>query len=257
MQLFLDVIPYFQSAKDAVRFIEAAGIPPEVVPKWTKLPVPKLQVGACSQKTKTLQTKNYYAVTMVRAMDLSPQANDEPRHCPEFAVRWLLSIAKSGCKLNACRNAHAPRRVGIPGAYPLAKITSLVYGNRARPEQITCYMDGDKFFVSGSGGWEQITFDRLLAVMSRAVLRVLTKAHASGIARLAITAQNHLYGSDLERECSIARLHYLRDTIGAQLGRLAHLDRTGARAEKIKQMLLNNREHLKEYGALDDLARSP
>lgn len=254
--LLLEVVSSFDTAGAAVRFIAAANLDPEQVPKWTKEPI-TLPLGRLSPQTRALVKKGYYHIPTVRTFNARLKTHGE---CVAFAKNWILAIAEHGADEYFAGNdpaleANVSRSIGLKhGATPLATMVSKIYSNRNNPEDISCYMTDDgQCFVRGQRDWEPIELNALLAKLSQSMLSILRCAYGSAMLQVNTDAQQlaTLYGSALSAICSQQNIA-LNDCVNLRkavcekfdnlrVGRMAQFSHgNGAQIEEIKEILRRN-----------------
>lgn len=257
--LYQDVIPYFVSANDALAFIKATGLSAEDVPKWTKMPFIKLQVGERTETTRILQEKGYYIVSYTRNFKFRQD------HCGTsvaLAEKWLLAIAHCGFEWYRrnphANNAQALKSVGLrTSATPLTAMAEMIYANQLEPTTIACYMDGSgKCFMYcrkyDSDGWTPFSFEVMLNMMSLAAHGILITARSNVVRQLEEAILTKKYNYQADRDSDVAVRDELLKMGEAQLSGMAHLDiNNEIHVNAIRRILLKNGEFLKGRGAFD------
>lgn len=226
--LLLDVIPHFQSAKEAITFIAAADLPLKRIPRWPGEAALKLQGnGGISLAASVLQEKNYYAIRTV----FSFGEEHSMRSGEKLARRWLLKCVDR------------PASIFDPGlADHLVDLMSVYYFNPDKPLGLTCYMDGNVCFVNGRYGWEEMHFGKVLDIISTHMGHVLEDARS----RLLIDTIGQL--ADEPGQSSTHQIMFGTSIWTLQLmARVPH--DFGQHAATVKKLLRRNKTWLEAHGA--------
>lgn len=243
--LLLDVLSCFRTARDAVNFITASGLRPELVPTWDKEPVERLVTVAVTPFMRVLREKGYCVDCVIFTFGAHPRVSEI--NSVKAARDWIMRIASEN-KFNKYWDSSI-KTLRYRWQKPLMDIIAKKY-HTDDTRTLTCYGTGGKYFIHGQHGWEPIEFRALVEALSRELADILSAAHDRALLYLGgqLTVSMHV-GVDLNphvqhmtKELSAAS-RYLR-----QVARFGHADSI---AEEIKKMLSQNWKWLAAFGVFD------
>lgn len=247
--VLLDVIRHFESARDAANFIKAAGIPLEHVPVWPKKPVPKVQVGECSDTTTALYEKGYYELH--RAAPFTSR-HESYASCINIVNQWVLAIAKYGFD-EYWKNPYLAAQVSryldseVHRLDPLIAMIATYYARKSSTK-LACYMDRDECFVCGERGWEPAALETVLTEMVQNMAEAIKQAIELMVQR--VTAYEAVGFKLPERDLNLQNAFY--KTRGMLPEVTAEVNDYTPHVEAIKRLLRRNKEQLAELGAFED-----